>query len=108
MENTDFHTTTHTPESANANADNLPLKRGRGRPAKYAKEEREQKYKESRNNWNKTHLEQRYQMNDEYSSRTRFAYKILCEMWENKYFDDKNDKYKNILQNLIECKKITA
>ena len=46
MENTDFHTTTHTPESANAGKELTP-KKPRGRPAKYAKEEREQKYKEA-------------------------------------------------------------
>jgi len=46
MENTDFHTTTHTPESAFVGKELTP-KKPRGRPAKYAKEEREQKYKEA-------------------------------------------------------------
>ena len=35
-----------------------PPKRGRGRPAKYSEDEREEKYKELRLQWNKDHKQE--------------------------------------------------
>ena len=107
MENTDFHTTTHTPESANADKDSPP-KRGRGRPAKYAKEEREQKYKESRVQWNRDHNDLKNKSNIEYLERSRFAYRLLCDMWNKHQFDSIGNEYKHIIQELVENKKILS
>ena len=122
MENTDFHTTTHTPESFSlyANADKEPApKKPRGRPAKYAKEEREQKYKESRVQWNRDHKEvqQRYYQNNheklseyskEYHEKTRIAFKLLSELWnhpEYLKFED-TDPLRLKIENLFKEQKI--
>ena len=46
------------PKEAQSEPQEVPqTKRGRGRPAKYAKEEREQKYKESKEKWIQEHKE---------------------------------------------------
>ena len=100
-----------------------PVKRGRGRPAKYAKEEREQKYKETAKIWRQEHKEECkeyyrdhysenhekvYQHTKEYNDRARFALRVLSELWENKdnSIEFKNEKYKHVIQNLVEHKKI--
>ena len=78
-----------------------------GRPKKYSDEERQQKYKESKLNWAKENSKNRIILTEEYNARTRHAYKILCEMWKNNYFDDKEeDKFKDSIKSLIEYKLI--
>ena len=83
-------------------------KRGRGRPAKYAKEEREQKYKEARVQWNKDHNDIKNKSNTEYLERSRFAYRLLCDMWAKRQFDSIEHEYKHIIQELVENKKILS
>ena len=83
-------------------------KRGRGRPAKYAKEEREQKYKELSKQWSKEHKEERVQSSSEYQERARFAYKLLCEIWNDDMIELKSEHHKNLIKNLVENKKILA
>ena len=99
-----------------------PVKRGRGRPAKYAKEEREQKYKESTKKWLSEHKEyykdtrkQYYDTNTddiqknkkEYYERSAYALRLLNDIWNHPdliEFKSEDIKYK--IQNLIEHKKI--
>ncbi len=97
-------------------------KRGRGRPAKYAKEEREQKYKESRVQWiqeNKDHIKeqkkeyyndnQKYllKMNKEYISRARQALNLMNDIWNQKealeYFPP---ELRNKVQTIVEKKQV--
>ena len=111
MENTDIHTITHTPESANADnlpldasafKDNLPPKRGRGRPAKYAKEEREQKYKEASKQWHKEHIEDRNSYLKDYQERSRTALKLLAEMWDQGIIIINSENYEGKVRNLLD------
>ncbi len=51
-----------------------PVKRGRGRPAKYSPEEREQKYKEASKQW---HKEQILEYNRKYRQKQREYIKDL-------------------------------
>ena len=116
MENTDFHTTTHTPESA--------PKKPRGRPAKYAKEEREQKYKEASKQWKDNNREHVLQINKEYyndnqkkiiqyqkeyQERARYAMHILTDIYNDQ--DSLSSLAPNIqykLRNLIEQKQVLS
>ncbi len=84
------------------------LKRGRGRPAKYSPEEREQKYKETRAQWNKEHNDIKNKSNIDYLERSRFAYRLLCEMWNKNKFDEMENDYKTIIKELVENKKILS
>jgi hypothetical protein len=104
MENTDFHTTTHTTTHTPEPAPKKP----RGRPAKYAKEEREQKYKESKNEWTKTNINRRYELNEQYSQRVRLGYKLLCDIWNKHYLDNVEDPLCAQIKELVENKKIIA
>ena len=86
-----------------------PVKRGRGRPAKYAPEERDQKYKESskiwkRNNY-KEHSEEISKQSSEYQKRMREAYHILCELWNNQgsIVDFKSELYSTKIKKLVEA-----
>jgi hypothetical protein len=83
-------------------------KRGRGRPAKYAPEEREQKYKELSKQWTQTHMDQRSKKNEEYASRTRKSYQLLTELWHKRYLDNIDDPIYDQIKELIENKKIVA
>lgn len=71
-------------------------KRGRGRPAKYSKEEREQKYKEVKYKWidehkeacaiqskeyYEAHKETVNQQKKQYQDRSREALRILQDIW---------------------------
>ena len=71
-------------------------KRGRGRPAKYAKEEREQKYKELTKQWiqeNKEHFNKQkkeyyidnydnvIKANKDYQERSRYALRLLNDIY---------------------------
>ncbi len=94
--------------SIDTSEENTPTKRGRGRPAKYAKEEREQKYKEARVQWNKDHNDIKNKSNIEYLERSRFAYRLLCDMWDKRQFDSIENEYKHIIQELVENKKILS
>jgi len=87
---------------------NIPPKRGRGRPAKYTKEERDQKYKEARDQWAKQHTNLKNKANIDYMERSRFAYRLLCDMWTNHKFDCVDTDYKIIIQELVENKKILS
>jgi hypothetical protein len=97
-------------------------KRGRGRPAKYAKEEREQKYKEAKEKWKENNKEHILQLNKEYyndhqkkiiqyqkeyQDRSRYAMRILTDIYndqESLSHLAPNIQYK--LRNLIEEKQI--
>jgi len=72
------------------------VKRGRGRPAKYSKEEREQKYKEASKHWKDNNREHMLQVNKEYyndhqkkiiqyqkeyQDRARYAMRILMDIY---------------------------
>ncbi len=83
----------------NTDSDALSLttpKRGRGRPAKYSPDEREQKYKEAKEKWkenNKDHIHQLnkdyyndnqkkiIQYQKEYQDRSRYAMRILNDIY---------------------------
>jgi hypothetical protein len=88
----------------------------RGRPKKYSDEERKEKYKEATRNWNKMNYKQLYQENStkikeqtkDYQDRARYAYKLLYDLWQNKdtNIEFKTDKYKFLIQKLIEDKEI--
>ena len=99
MENKDIHTPV---------IQETISKKPRGRPAKYAKEEREQKYKELSKQWSKEHKEERVQSSSEYQERARFAYKLLCEIWNDDMMELKSEHHKNLIKNLVENKKILA
>ena len=86
----------------------IPVKRGRGRPSKYSPEEREQKYKESREKWAKSHQEDRTKSTMEYQERARYAYKLLCEVWNENMLEVKSEHHRNLIKNLVENKKIIA
>ena len=106
------------------NSDNdSPPKKGRGRPAKYAKEEREQKYKDARVQWNKEHKEERKEsyrtyyanhsdeivkISKDYQDRSRYALKLLSELWSHPEYLNINDSDPLSLKikNLIQHKKI--
>ena len=99
-----------------------PPKRGRGRPAKYAKEEREEKYKENTKKWVTEHKEyykdsrkQYYVMNSndiqqnkkEYYERSSYALRLLNDIWKSpELVEFKSDDLKYKIQNLIENKRI--
>jgi hypothetical protein len=99
-----------------------PPKRGRGRPAKYAKEEREEKYKEARDQWFINHRDEynesrkEYYKNNsqklnlqskEYMDRARYALSILDEIWKHQeWIEIKHEHLKEKIQCLIEHKKI--
>ena len=84
-------------------------KRGRGRPAKYAKEEREQKYKESKEKWIQEHKEhikvqrKEYYLdnydnllktNRQYQERSRYALRLLADIYND------HDSLMNLAPNL--------
>ena len=99
-------------------------KRGRGRPAKYAKEEREQKYKESKDKWKESHKDHILQLNKEYyndnqkkiiqyqkeyQDRARYAMRILNDIYND--HDSLSHLAPNIqykLRSLIEEKQILS
>jgi len=99
-------------------------KRGRGRPAKYAKEEREQKYKEASKQWKDTHKERILQLNKdyyndnqekiiqyqkEYQDRARYAMRILNDIYND--HDSLSHLAPNIqykLRTLIEQKQVLS
>ncbi len=107
----------------NSDSENTQQKRGRGRPAKYTKEEREQKYKESRVQWNKEHKEERKEsyrtyyanhsdemvkISKDYQDRSRYALKLLSELWSHPEYLNINETDPLCLKikNLIQHKKI--
>jgi hypothetical protein len=86
-----------------------PVKKPRGRPAKYKPEERQEKYKESsklwkRNNY-KEHSDELSKQSNEYQKRMREAYHILCDLWDNQgdLVDFKSEKYSIKIKNLVEA-----
>ena len=99
-------------------------KRGRGRPAKYAKEEREQKYKEASKQWKDNNREHILQLNKEYyndnqkkiiqyqkeyQERARYAMHILTDIYNDQ--DSLSHLAPNIqykLRNLIEQKQVLS
>ena len=83
-----------------------PAKKPRGRPAKYAPEEREQKYKELKNKWSKTNIDRRYEINEQYGQRVRLGYKLLCDIWNKHYVDNIEDPICWQIIELVENKKI--
>ena len=85
-----------------------PVKRPRGRPSKYAPEERKDKYKEASKLWHRESYDKQFECVKNYQDRSRFALKILNDLWSENLIDIKSDKYKIIVQNLVEHKKITA
>jgi hypothetical protein len=84
------------------------VKRGRGRPAKYAPEEREQKYKNASKIWKQEHNDRQNKLNTEYLDRSRFAYRLLCDMWNKQQLDLVTPEYKHIIQQLVENKNILS
>jgi hypothetical protein len=97
-----------------------PVKRGRGRPAKYAPEERKERYKELSKTWHKEHKEEykEYQHNyytensetilkqsNEYHIRARNALRLLTEMIEED-INIPSEKYKTLICDLVKNKKI--
>ena len=114
MENKDIHTPV---------IQETISKKTRGRPAKYTKEEREQKYKEASKQWKQEHREQcnehskAYyrenweqvcQSNTEYQNRARHALKLLSELFDTDLIEIKDERYKQSLTELIKNKKIIA
>ncbi len=106
---------THTPVIQETIA-----KKPRGRPAKYAKEEREQKYKELKKNWQREHKEEYkdYQhsyyisnsetilkQSNEYHIRARNALRLLTEMLD-EHIEIPSEKYKGLICDLVKNKKI--
>jgi hypothetical protein len=83
-------------------------KRGRGRPSKYAPEERDQKYKELTKQWQQNHADKQFECVKDYQDRSRFALKLLNELWNDNLIEIKSDRHRTILQDLIEHKKITV
>ena len=96
-------------------------KKPRGRPAKYAKEEREQKYKELTKQWRqehkdecnkhsqnyyREHSDQVYKSTLEYQYRARHALKLLSEMFDNNQIEIKDERYKLSVLELIKNKKV--
>jgi hypothetical protein len=79
-----------------------PVKRGRGRPAKYSPEEREQKYKESTKKWHKEHIEDRTSYLKDYQERSRTALKLLAEMWDQGIIVINSENYEGKVRNLLE------
>ncbi len=107
--------------SINLNSSIETPKRGRGRPAKYTKEEREQKYKEASKIWKQEHREQCNEhhrvyyrehweevgkANTDYQNRARHALKLLSELIDNGQIEIKDEKYKLSITELIKNKKI--
>jgi hypothetical protein len=92
----------------------IPVKRGRGRPAKYTPEERKERHKQLKSAWNKEHYknntEQEKQMATEYQSRARSALRLLNELWLH-HRDDvefKSDRYPNLIREIVENKKVIS
>jgi len=84
-------------------------KRARGRPVKYTTpEERDQKYKETKDKWTKTNIERRYELNDQYGQRVRLGYKLLCDIWNKHYLDNIDDPICQQIKCLVENKKIIS
>ncbi len=99
-----------------------PVKRGRGRPAKYAPDERKQKQKESIDKWRQEHKEEyKEQMKEyyndnqsniikqkkEYLDRARYALRILDAIYnEKESLNNLSPDLKDKVLNLIEHKKI--
>lgn len=108
------------PSSEVSNTINVtPQKRGRGRPPKYAPEEREQKYRESIDKWREEHKEEckmhrkhfynensenLIKGNIEYQTRARNALRLLSEMLDSGELE--TNKYKHLAHDLIKNKKI--
>ena len=99
-------------KEAQAEPQEVPqTKRGRGRPAKYAKEEREQKYKELTKQWiqeNKEHIkiqkkeyyndnyDNLLKINRQYQERSRYALRLLTDIYND------HDSLINLAPNLQE------
>jgi hypothetical protein len=97
------------------------VKRGRGRPAKYSPEEREQKYKELTKQWRDVHIEEckekrktYYNEHSDslvkqttgYQMRARNALRLLSELLETNEIEFKSEKYKDLANQLVKEKKI--
>jgi hypothetical protein len=95
-------------DSRSEQGDQPVPKRGRGRPAKYKPEEREQKYKEITKQWTAANMTQKCKLNEEYANRTRKSYQLLCELWNKHYLDDIQDPLCIQIKELVENKKIIA
>ncbi len=111
-------------ESSPVSSTEIPIKRGRGRPAKYAKEEREQKYKELTKQWiqeNKEHLskQKKEYYNDnyntilknhkEYQERARFALRLLTDIYnDNESLIHLAPEIQTKLRTLVEQKQILS
>ena len=106
----------HSPEISQE----APVKRGRGRPAKYAPEERKERYKEAVKQWREEHKEEclehhrsYYKKNSEvlmknsydHQIRARNALRILSEMIDNNTIEIKDERYKTMVNDLIKNKK---
>jgi len=83
-------------------------KKPRGRPAKYLPEERETKYKEARKiiykEYYKEHQEEQSKYIKEYQDRSRHALKVLRILWVENLIEIKSEKYREIIQHLVEDK----
>jgi hypothetical protein len=106
---------------ANENSISVKKPRGRGRPAKYTKEEREQKYKDASKQWRQEHSqeykehrkayyeqhsEELMKLNYDYQARARNALRLLSELLEQDQLQVKDEKYKAMINDLIKNKKI--
>ena len=95
-------------------------KRRPGRPAKYAKEERQEKYREASKQWRQEHSqeykehrkayyeqhsEELLKLNYEYQARARNALRLLTELLEQDQLEVKDEKYKTMINDLIKNKK---
>ena len=99
-----------------------PVKKPRGRPAKYSPEERKERYKEATKQWlteNKDyyrdsrkqyydkHTENIQQNKKEYYERSAYALRLLSDIWSHPdLIEIKSEDIRNKIQNLIEHKRI--
>jgi hypothetical protein len=98
------------------------IKRGRGRPSKYAPEERDQKYKELKEQWkldHKDHIkdhmksyylerqEHIYQTHKDYSERARYALRLISDIYnEKEALNILSPDLRRKVESLIEHKKV--
>jgi hypothetical protein len=98
-----------------------PVKRPRGRPAKYAPEERKDKYKEASKLWRQEHKQEYKEhrkayydqhsdelmkLNYDYQARARNALRLLSELLEQDQLQVRDEKYREMINDLVKNKKI--
>jgi hypothetical protein len=109
---------TESSQSISPNRDS-EVKKARGRPAKYAPEERKEKYLEKIKNWQEenadkvkenckayrdSHKEQLLSYHTDYQARARKALILLSDLLD--HWDDlQDDKYKSMVREIVENKK---